>query len=180
MEAAHAGDDALLDAEGATLILRPEPEVIQVYDRALAARSVRAAALAAYRDHAGGHHGRHADQLMLNVGLALELDQLERTGADGIGLYRTEMRHWRRAASPTWRARRRNMAACWTAPQGRRVQFRTLDLGADKLLPGRVRPGRGKPGDGLALAARRAGPPGDAAPAVARAAAGRAGAAALA
>src|SRR5208282_3841107 len=41
-------------------------------------------------------------KLMLNVGLSLELPQLERTGADGIGL------------------------------------FRTLDLGADKLLPGTV------------------------------------------
>ncbi|MDD2705627.1 MAG: phosphoenolpyruvate-utilizing N-terminal domain-containing protein, partial [Acidocella sp.] len=49
VEAANEDDPVLLDAEGGTLILRPEPEVIQVYDRALAARSVRAAALAAYR-----------------------------------------------------------------------------------------------------------------------------------
>jgi phosphotransferase system enzyme I (PtsP) len=136
VEAAHLGDDALLDAEGGTLILRPEPEVIQVYDRALAARSVRAANLAKYRDIPAVTLDGTAISLMLNVGLALELDQLEKTGADGIGLYRTEIAALAAGGIPDIAAQAAEYARVMDRAGGRRVQFRTLDLGADKMLPG--------------------------------------------
>jgi phosphotransferase system enzyme I (PtsP) len=136
LEAAHEGDDALLDAEGATLILRPEPDVIQVYDRALAARTVRAAALAAYRDRPAVTKDGTAMCLMINVGLALELDQLERTGADGIGLYRTEIAALAAGGVPDVAGQAAEYGRVMDRAKGRRVQFRTLDLGADKLLPG--------------------------------------------
>ena len=136
VEAAHAGDEALLDCEGGTLILRPEPEVIQVYDRALAARTVRAAALAKYRDIPATTQDGTTISLMLNVGLALELDQLEKTGADGIGLYRTEIQALAAGAIPDVAAQAAEYARVLDRAGGRRVQFRTLDLGADKMLPG--------------------------------------------
>jgi phosphotransferase system enzyme I (PtsP) len=136
MEAAQAGDDALLDAEGATLILRPERDVIQVYDRALATRSVRAAALAAYRDLPAVTKDGTAMSLMLNVGLALELDQLERTGADGIGLYRTEIAALAAGGIPDVAGQAAEYGRVLDRAGTKRVQFRTLDLGADKLLPG--------------------------------------------
>lgn len=136
VEAGNAGDEALLDAEGATLILRPGPEVIQVYDRALAARSVRAAALLAYRDVPAVTRDGMPISLMLNVGLALELDQLERTGADGIGLYRTEIAALAAGGIPDVAGQAAEYSRVMDRAGGRRVQFRTLDLGADKLLPG--------------------------------------------
>jgi phosphotransferase system enzyme I (PtsP) len=136
VEAAHLGDDALLDAEGGTLILRPEPEVIQVYERALAARSVRAASLAKYRDIPAVTLDGTPISLMLNVGLALELDQLEKTGADGIGLYRTEIAALAAGGIPDIAAQAAEYARVLDRAGGRRVQFRTLDLGADKMLPG--------------------------------------------
>ncbi len=148
VEAGHQGDDALLDAEGATLILRPEPEVIQVYDRALAARSVRAAALLAYRDVPAVTKDGTAISLMLNVGLALELDQLERTGADGIGLYRTEIAALSAGGIPDIAGQAAEYARVLDRAHGRRVQFRTLDLGADKLLPGENNRGEENPAMG--------------------------------
>ncbi len=148
VEAAHAGDEALLDAEGATLILRPEPEVIQVYDRALAARSVRAAALAKYRDQPAVTRDGTAVSLMLNVGLAMELDQLDRTGADGIGLYRTEIAALAAGGLPDVAAQAAEYGKVLDRAKGRRVQFRTLDLGADKLLPGEPGPQEENPAMG--------------------------------
>ncbi|MDE2459541.1 MAG: GAF domain-containing protein, partial [Rhodospirillales bacterium] len=91
VEAAVDNEAALLDAEEGTLILRPEPEVLQVYERALAARDERAVALANYRDMPAITKDGTELTLMMNIGLALELDQLDKTGADGIGLYRTEI-----------------------------------------------------------------------------------------
>jgi phosphotransferase system enzyme I (PtsP) len=148
VEAARAGDNALLDAEGATLILRPEPDVIQVYDRALAARTVRAAALIAYKDVPSVTKDGTQMSLMLNVGLALELDQLERTGADGIGLYRTEIAVLAAGGIPDVAGQAAEYARVMDRAKGRRVQFRTLDLGADKLLPGESGQGEENPAMG--------------------------------
>jgi phosphotransferase system enzyme I (PtsP) len=127
VEAARPGDPAILDAEGATLILRPEPDVVQVYEHALEARTVRAAAL---------------------VGLALELDQLERTGADGIGLYRTEIAALAAGGIPDVAGQAAEYGRVLDRAKGKPVQFRTLDLGADKLLPGEAGGGEENPAMG--------------------------------
>jgi phosphotransferase system enzyme I (PtsP) len=148
VEAAHAGDEALIDAEGGTLILRPEPEVVQVYDRALFARSIRTAELAKYRDLPARTRDGTVISLMLNVGLAMELDQLDRTGADGIGLYRTEIAALAAGGLPDVAAQAAEYAKVLDRAKGRRVQFRTLDLGADKLLPGEAGPTEENPAMG--------------------------------
>jgi len=148
VEAAHEGDEALIDAEGATFILRPEPEVVQVYDRALFARSIRTAELAKYRDLPARTRDGTAISLMLNVGLALELDQLDRTGADGIGLYRTEIAALASGGLPDVAAQAAEYGKVLDRAHGRRVQFRTLDLGADKLLPGEPGPAEENPAMG--------------------------------
>ncbi|WP_026440107.1 putative PEP-binding protein [Acidocella facilis] len=136
VEAAVEGDQALLDAEDGTLVLRPEPEVIQVYDRAMAARDERAATLASYRDVPAITKDGTELKLMMNVGLALELDQLDKTGADGIGLYRTEIAALAAGGIPDVAGQAAEYGKVMDRAKGRPVQFRTLDLGADKLLPG--------------------------------------------
>jgi phosphotransferase system enzyme I (PtsP) len=148
VESARDGDDALLDAEGATLILRPERDVLQVYGRALEARSVRAATLATYRDVPAITKDGTEMCLMLNVGLALELDQLERTGADGIGLYRTEIAALAAGGVPDVAGQAAEYGRVLDRAKGKRVQFRTLDLGADKLLPGESSQGEENPAMG--------------------------------
>ncbi|MDD2875860.1 MAG: phosphoenolpyruvate--protein phosphotransferase [Acidiphilium sp.] len=135
-EAAHQGDEVLLDALSGALILRPDPEVTTLYKRALAARSTRAAELSAYRDRpAETIDGTHLT-LMLNVGLAFELDQLARTGAEGIGLYRTEIAALAAARVPGVVAQAAEYRRVIERAGTQRVVFRTLDLGADKMLPG--------------------------------------------
>ncbi|MCF3946496.1 GAF domain-containing protein [Acidiphilium iwatense] len=135
-EAARPGDPALLDAESGALILRPDPEVTALYDRALASRSSRAAELAAYRDRPAETLDGTRLTLMLNVGLAFELDQLARTGAEGIGLYRTEIAALAAARVPGIAAQAAEYRRVIERAGDQRVVFRTLDLGADKLLPG--------------------------------------------
>ncbi|HET9147663.1 MAG TPA: putative PEP-binding protein [Acetobacteraceae bacterium] len=140
LESTREGDDALLDAEGGVFILRPDPDVIRLYDRALAARSTRAAALAAYRDRASVTKDGTSVTLMLNVGLSIELEQLERTGAEGIGLYRTEIAALAAGGLLDGATQAAEYDHIISHTAGRRVVFRTLDLGADKLLPGEAEP----------------------------------------
>jgi phosphotransferase system enzyme I (PtsP) len=73
---------------------------------------------------------------MLNVGLNMEVAQLDTTGAEGIGLYRTEIAMLARGSIADVAEQAASYARVLDAAAGRPVLFRTLDLGADKLLPG--------------------------------------------
>jgi phosphotransferase system enzyme I (PtsP) len=66
----------------------------------------------------------------------MELAQLDTTGAEGIGLYRTEIGMLARGEIADVAEQAATYSRVLDAASGRPVLFRTLDLGADKLLPG--------------------------------------------
>ena len=144
LETAEDGDEAIVDADdgpggglgGCQVILRPEQDVRQVYARAMEARTARQAGFAALRDVPGRTKDGTRVSLMLNVGLALELPQLDVTGAEGIGLFRTEIAMLARGTIADVPEQAAVYARVLDAAGERPVLFRTLDLGGDKLLPG--------------------------------------------
>ena len=136
VDIAEDGDEALLDADEGLLVLRPELEVKQAYDREMQARGLRQARWATLRDRPSVTADGTPVQLMLNAGLALELAQLDATGAAGIGLFRTEIAMLARGTIPDVPEQAAVYARVLDAAAGRPVVFRTLDLGGDKLLPG--------------------------------------------
>ncbi len=155
IEAAEAGDEVILDAEDAQhagpsgqVILRPEQEVRLFYERAIQARSERRAGWAALRSLPSATRDGTRVRLMLNVGLALELAQLETTGAEGIGLFRTEIAMLARGAIAEVQEQAAVYGRVLDEADGRPVLFRTLDLGGDKLLPGSPAPEEENPAMG--------------------------------
>ncbi len=138
LDSAEQGDDAVIDADEGQLILRPEAEVQRAYLRAQEARNAKYAELATWR----GRPAVTADgvplKLMLNVGLRMELPQLARTGADGIGLFRTEIAMLARGSVADVAEQAAIYARVLDEAGDKPVLFRTLDLGADKLLPGTI------------------------------------------
>lgn len=134
LDAVEAGDMAVLDADEGQLIIRPEAEVQAVYVRALQQRAAAEAGFAARRHLPAQTKDGAPLQLMLNVGLALEVDQLESTGAAGIGLFRTEIAMLARGAVADLAEQTALYARVLDAAGDRPVRFRTLDLGGDKLL----------------------------------------------
>ncbi len=144
MDAASDGDEAILDADdapggglaGCQVILRPEQDVRQVYLRAMEARTARQAGFAALRDLPAVTLDGTRVSLMLNIGLALELPQLDAVGAEGIGLFRTEIAMLARGQIADVAEQTAAYARVLDAAGRRPVLFRTLDLGGDKLLPG--------------------------------------------
>jgi phosphotransferase system enzyme I (PtsP) len=136
VDAAEQGDPVVLDADESHVILRPVAEVRQVYEHALHVRSARQAGWAALRDKPSVTADGTPMTLMLNVGLRLELDQLDITGAAGIGLFRTEVAMLARGSVADVAEQAAIYARVLDAAGGRPVLFRTLDLGSDKMLPG--------------------------------------------
>ncbi len=138
LDTAEPGDEAVLDGDEGQLVLRPEADVRQAYARALEARGARYAKWATLINRPGVTADGTAVSLMLNVGLSMELAQLDRTGAAGIGLFRTEIAMLARGAIADVGEQAAIYARALDEAKGRPVLFRTLDLGADKLLPGTV------------------------------------------
>ncbi len=156
LDTAEDGDEVILDADdtstgglaGCQVILRPEQDVRRVYLRAVEAREARQAGFASLRDLPAETRDGTGVSLMLNIGLALELAQLDATAAAGIGLFRTEIAMLARGAIADVPEQAAAYAHVLDAAGNRPVLFRTLDLGGDKLLPGNELPPEENPAMG--------------------------------
>jgi phosphotransferase system enzyme I (PtsP) len=136
LDAAEAGETAVLDAEEGRLILKPESEIIAGYEASLAARSARRAALAEIAALPPVTADGVRVSVMMNAGLLADMAHLAGAGADGIGLFRTEIAWLARGGLPDAEAEEAFYARVVDEAAGRPVLFRTIDLGGDKLLPG--------------------------------------------
>ncbi len=148
VESADPGDEAVLDGDEGQVFLRPEQELKTGYLHVIEARSARQAGWAALRQRKAVTQDGTPVRLMLNVGLAMELTQLDATGAEGIGLFRTEIAMLARGAVVDTREQAAVYARVMDAAGDRPVMFRTLDLGGDKLLPGSPPPEEENPAMG--------------------------------
>ncbi|WP_446210395.1 phosphoenolpyruvate--protein phosphotransferase [Micromonospora sp. IBSANI012] len=137
-------------------------EVLTDVDEALVA-ATRAAA-AAQRDRATPSRGPgrtadgHAVKLLVNIGSAAQLRGDEAAGAEGVGLFRTELLFLDRSTAPGLDEQVRAYAEVFAAMAGRPVVIRTLDAGADKPLPFLDQAGEPNPAlgvRGLRVARRR-------------------------
>ena len=73
--------------------------------------------------------------LHLNAGFLIDLAGLEATGADGIGLYRTELAFMTRNKFPDVAAQTELYSRAREIAGDKPIVFRTLDVGSDKHLP---------------------------------------------
>ena len=72
---------------------------------------------------------------MVNAGLRDDVAALGMTGADGIGLFRTEFQFLVSATLPRRESQQRLYRSVLDAAGGKPVIFRTVDVGGDKQLP---------------------------------------------
>jgi phosphotransferase system enzyme I (PtsP) len=148
VDSAMLGDEVVIDADDGQVFLRPAQELKIGYLHAIAARSARQAGFASLRDKPAVTSDGTRVQLMLNVGLAMELGQIASTGADGIGLFRTEIAMLAKGAVVDTPEQAAVYARVMDMAGDRPVVFRTLDLGGDKLLPGAPQPEEENPAMG--------------------------------
>lgn len=129
------GDMLLLDATEATVVVRPNAQMDEAFDSRLALTQKRRAAFAALRDKAPVSLDGKRVTLMINAGLRDDVTNLDLTGADGIGLFRTEFQFLVSATMPQRERQQRLYRDVLDAAGDRPVIFRTVDIGGDKALP---------------------------------------------
>jgi phosphotransferase system enzyme I (PtsP) len=134
-ENVEPGDQVVVDADNAQLLIRPTEDMQQAVEAALAERSTREAQYRTLRTLPAVTLDGTEVRLMINAGLLLDLPALEATGADGIGLYRTELPFMARSTFPSVEDQAELYRRVLDQAGDRPVVFRTLDIGGDKLLP---------------------------------------------
>jgi phosphotransferase system enzyme I (PtsP) len=130
----EAGDVVMVDGDNGQVFLRPGDEVHGQFQRSLAARHAERARYAEIRDLPARTLDGVDISISMNAGLLVDLPQLEATGADGVGLYRTELPFMVRRDYPDVSAQTDLYRRIFEGGGGRPVVFRTLDAGGDKQL----------------------------------------------
>ncbi|MCH8138243.1 MAG: phosphoenolpyruvate--protein phosphotransferase [Proteobacteria bacterium] len=128
-------DPVIVDADNAQLFIRPREDVSKAFADTMRARAERKQAYAAIRNEPAVTRDGVEISLNVNVGLEIEVSHLDETGAEGIGLYRTEIPFMVRETYPDVEAQIELYRKIFERADGRPVVFRTLDVGGDKLLP---------------------------------------------
>ncbi|MEN3163423.1 phosphoenolpyruvate--protein phosphotransferase [Tistrella mobilis] len=129
------GDPVIVDADNNQLIIRPGEDVVDAVQLTLAARAERKAAFAALRHMPSITRDDVRVNLLMNAGLLADMGMLAESGAEGIGLYRTELFFMVRSQIPDVAAQADLYARVLDQSGEKPVYFRTLDVGSDKQLP---------------------------------------------
>jgi phosphotransferase system enzyme I (PtsP) len=132
---ARAGDAIAVDGEVGEVHLRPAPEIIKAFEEKRAMLVQAQARFAAVRDLPAVTRDGVPIKLMMNAGLEFDMPQLIQSGADGIGLFRTELQFMIGETMPRLADQTAFYKKILDAAGDRPVVFRTLDLGGDKVLP---------------------------------------------
>ncbi|KLI64323.1 phosphoenolpyruvate--protein phosphotransferase [Aurantiacibacter marinus] len=129
------GDEVLVDGDTGSVTLRPGPGVLTAFEARFARAREQKAAYAKLRDVEPFTRDGERIEVMMNAGLRDDVGMLAMTGADGIGLYRTEFQFLVSSALPQRERQARLYRDVLDAAKGKRVIFRTVDIGGDKTLP---------------------------------------------
>jgi len=130
------GDLLLLDVtSNGSALVRPSTAMEEAFDAKLLLRQKRRAVFAALRDEAPITKDGVRLTVMCNAGLRDDVAALDVTGADGIGLFRTEFQFLVSATLPQRERQLRLYKDVLDAAGDKPVVFRTVDIGGDKALP---------------------------------------------
>jgi len=129
------GDLVLLDGTQGAVFIRPTPQIEEAFEAKLVIGQKRRAQFAAMRDLPPVTKDGRRIALMVNAGLRDDVSALDVTGADGIGLFRTEFQFLVSATLPRRERQQRLYRDVMDAAGERPVVFRTVDIGGDKALP---------------------------------------------
>ena len=128
------GDRILVDGDQGIVHLRPDDMVANAFRDKIAMEAEAQERYSAIRDDPTITKDGTKLSLVMNAGLMADLPSLHNSGAEGVGLFRTELQFLVRSKMP----KRSELSALYKrvidAADGKRVVFRTLDIGSDKVL----------------------------------------------
>jgi phosphotransferase system enzyme I (PtsP) len=129
------GDHILVDGDQGMVHLRPDDSVVSAFRDKMAMHTQALERYASIRDKPAKSRDGRVISLHMNAGLMADLPSLDGSGAEGVGLFRTELQFLTRSQLPKRSELSGLYASVLDSAHGKRVVFRTLDIGSDKVLP---------------------------------------------
>ena len=129
------GDVIVVDGDNAQVMIRPGEDVRKAFRAAIRTGAERRAGYVERRDEPAVTRDGVLVKVNINAGLLIDMGHLHEFGADGVGLYRTEIPSLVRPAFPDVAAQRDLYLRILEQAKGKPVVFRTLDIGGDKMSP---------------------------------------------
>lgn len=129
------GEQIAVDGMEGYVYIRPSALVQEKFRAKIAERERLQAKLAELKELPAQTKDGVNVHLYLNVGLAFDLDYIDSTNCDGIGLYRTEIPFMASEMMPDVDRQISYYQELMDKCGDKKVIFRSLDVGSDKLLP---------------------------------------------
>lgn len=129
------GQLAIIDAYKGIMILDPLPTTILQYQEILDREARDRIRLEAIKQERAVTQDQHAIEVAANIGSLQDLDLALESGADGIGLFRTEFLYMQGDRFPTEGEQFKIYKEAAERLKGAPLLIRTSDIGGDKDLP---------------------------------------------
>ena len=129
---AREGETAIVDGATGTLYLSPDEALIGEFEQAQHNFEVAVEHLDAMRERPAETLDGHRVKLSENAGLFADLRLVDKHGAEGIGLFRTELLALAHRGFPSEEEQEQLYRRVVEQMEPRTVTIRTLDLGGDK------------------------------------------------
>lgn len=134
-ELVREGDQVVVDGDNGEIYIRPTHDVEQTISEHLTVYREKAALYEALADQPSVTKDGVRVSLNINAGLFVDVKRVREMDVDGIGLYRTELPYMLSSHFPNVESQRKTYAKVMRQVGGKRVVFRTFDVGGDKPLP---------------------------------------------
>jgi phosphotransferase system enzyme I (PtsP) len=129
------GDDIIVDGPAGIVHLRPTRDLEQTYVDKVRISARRRAHYLALKDKPSITRDGIAITLLHNSGLVADLPMLQDTGAEGVGLFRTELQFMIASRLPKVQEQIALYREAIRLSEGKPIVFRLLDVGGDKVIP---------------------------------------------
>jgi len=129
------GDLAVVQGDHGTVYIRPPEDVVDAVDDAIAARERLQARYTSMRNLPPISRDGCEVSLNLNVGLFIDGQHLAAPDVRGVGLFRTELPYLSSRELPSVDEQTRIYRDAFVKADGKRIIFRSFDIGGDKHVP---------------------------------------------
>ncbi len=130
-----AGNHIIVDGDRGIVYLRPSQYDVDLYARSLEARARRTHMYRRLQHQPSVTKDGVKVSVQMNAGLLSEVASVQNVGAEGIGLFRTELSFMGWKKYPLVVTQAELYGKVLDHMNGKPVIFRTLDIGGDKPLP---------------------------------------------
>ncbi len=132
---ARSGDPVIVDGDRGVAYLRPSQYDVDLYARSLEARAKRTRLYRRVQNQPCVTKDGVKVSVQMNAGLLSEVASMNNVGADGVGLFRTELSFMGWKKYPLVVTQAELYGKVMDHMCDKPVVFRTLDIGGDKPLP---------------------------------------------